>query len=185
MDAAAAFLASLEEPKLTSLAEAGKKPPIEILPPGMPSLTGPMTVKKSPAPAAQSSEQQSSKPMQLEAPPTVTATPTNVAPTMETPTPTNAAETTTIVQPQKESCEAASVDKPTVSSSETNQDQVAPGENTTETSTIDVAASEQSNVTASEASDAITSESSNVASLETSAQVPEIPSTVPAGHSFA
>ncbi|XP_019187422.1 PREDICTED: uncharacterized protein LOC109181908 [Ipomoea nil] len=40
-DAAAAFLASLEEPKLTSLADAAKKPPIEILPPGMSSLYGP------------------------------------------------------------------------------------------------------------------------------------------------
>ncbi|KAG5624940.1 hypothetical protein H5410_010158 [Solanum commersonii] len=34
-DAAAAFLASLEGPKLTSLADAATKPPIEILPPGM------------------------------------------------------------------------------------------------------------------------------------------------------
>ncbi|ONK69912.1 uncharacterized protein A4U43_C05F28140 [Asparagus officinalis] len=45
-DAASAFLASLEEPKLTTLAEAGKKPPIEILPPGMASLTAPpITIK--------------------------------------------------------------------------------------------------------------------------------------------
>ncbi|THU65057.1 hypothetical protein C4D60_Mb01t33120 [Musa balbisiana] len=40
-DAAAAFFASLKEPKFTSLAEAGKKPPIEILPPGMASLSAP------------------------------------------------------------------------------------------------------------------------------------------------
>lgn len=40
-DAAAAFLASLEGSKLTSLADAAKKPPIEILPPGMASLYGP------------------------------------------------------------------------------------------------------------------------------------------------
>ncbi|PHT62218.1 hypothetical protein T459_33957 [Capsicum annuum] len=40
-DAAAAFLASLEGPRLTSLADAAKKPPIEILPPGMASLYGP------------------------------------------------------------------------------------------------------------------------------------------------
>ncbi|MCL7038604.1 hypothetical protein MKW94_029574, partial [Papaver nudicaule] len=52
-DAAAAFLASLEEPKLTSLAEAGKKPPIEILPPGMASLTAaPITIPKKPTAAA-------------------------------------------------------------------------------------------------------------------------------------
>ncbi|KAK6121251.1 hypothetical protein DH2020_045025 [Rehmannia glutinosa] len=41
MDAAAAFLASLEESKITSLQDAAKKPPIEILPPGMASLYGP------------------------------------------------------------------------------------------------------------------------------------------------
>ncbi|KAJ4787949.1 Transducin/WD40 repeat-like superfamily protein [Rhynchospora pubera] len=46
-DAAAAFLASLEDPKLTTLGEAAKKPPIEILPPGMASLTAPpITIKK-------------------------------------------------------------------------------------------------------------------------------------------
>lgn len=45
-DAAAAFLASLEDPKLTSLGEAEKKPPIEILPPGMPPLSAPPIVIK-------------------------------------------------------------------------------------------------------------------------------------------
>ncbi|RWW38525.1 hypothetical protein BHE74_00056234 [Ensete ventricosum] len=49
-DAAAAFLASLEEPKFTSLTKAGKKPPIEILPPGMASLSAPpITISKKPA----------------------------------------------------------------------------------------------------------------------------------------
>jgi hypothetical protein len=47
-DAAAAFLASLEDPKLTSLGETEKKPPIEILPPGMPPLSAPpIVIKKS------------------------------------------------------------------------------------------------------------------------------------------
>lgn len=71
-DAASAFLASLEEPKLTMLSEAGKKPPIEILPPGMPSLTAPpITIKKSPA-GQISSLPQPGKPLMLEAaaPPT-------------------------------------------------------------------------------------------------------------------
>ncbi|KAF8390819.1 hypothetical protein HHK36_023118 [Tetracentron sinense] len=68
-DAAAAFLASLEEPKLTSLAEAGTKPPIEILPPGMLSLSASITVTKKPSPAIQGSQQQSSKPFLLEAAP--------------------------------------------------------------------------------------------------------------------
>ncbi|XP_077251027.1 transducin/WD40 repeat-like superfamily protein [Tasmannia lanceolata] len=65
-DAAAAFLASLEEPKLTSLAEAGKKPPIEILPPGMVSLAASLTVQKKPTPAIQSSQQQPNKQLLLE-----------------------------------------------------------------------------------------------------------------------
>lgn len=70
-DAAAAFFASLEEPKLTSLAEAGKKPPIEILPPGMSSLSAPpISIKKPPAPVAQKAIQgQPSEPLMLEAPP--------------------------------------------------------------------------------------------------------------------
>lgn len=74
-DAASAFLASLEEPKLTSLGEAAKKPPIEILPPGMASLTGPtITIKKPPPVAAaqsptQPSPQQPGKPLMLEAAP--------------------------------------------------------------------------------------------------------------------
>ncbi|KAI9194407.1 hypothetical protein LWI28_005670 [Acer negundo] len=77
-DAAAAFLASLQEPKLTSLAEAGKKPPIEILPPGMPSLSAPISVQKKPVPGAQSSQKQPGKLLALEAPPTTT--PAAVAP---------------------------------------------------------------------------------------------------------
>ncbi|CAN0838957.1 TSET complex member tstF [Linum grandiflorum] len=70
-DAAAAFLASLEEPKLTSLADAGKKPPIEILPPGMPSLTGLITSQKKPTPGTLNAQKQPppSQPLQLEAPP--------------------------------------------------------------------------------------------------------------------
>ncbi|MCI38625.1 transducin/WD40 repeat-like superfamily protein, partial [Trifolium medium] len=74
-DATAAFLASLEEPKLTSLAEAGKKPPIEILPPGMMSLNAPISIQKKPASAAQNSQPQPGKPLALEAPPTTTAAP--------------------------------------------------------------------------------------------------------------
>ncbi|KAK4282655.1 hypothetical protein QN277_014005 [Acacia crassicarpa] len=71
-DAAAAFFASLEDPKLTSLADAGKKPPIEILPPGMMSLSAPFPVQKKPALAAQNSQQPPGKPLALEAPPTAT-----------------------------------------------------------------------------------------------------------------
>ncbi|KAE8687165.1 hypothetical protein F3Y22_tig00111022pilonHSYRG00171 [Hibiscus syriacus] len=67
-DATAAFLASLEEPKLTSFSEAGKKPPIEILPPGMSALSASITNKKKPAPVTQASQEQI-KPLALEAPP--------------------------------------------------------------------------------------------------------------------
>uniref|UniRef100_A0A803LZV3 Uncharacterized protein n=1 Tax=Chenopodium quinoa TaxID=63459 RepID=A0A803LZV3_CHEQI len=38
-DATSAFLASLEDPKLPSLGDTNKKPPIKILPPGMSSLS--------------------------------------------------------------------------------------------------------------------------------------------------
>lgn len=85
-DAAAAFLASLEEPKLTSLAEAGKKPPIEILPPGMLSLSAPISVQKKPVPAIQGSQQQPGKPLLLEAPPTTTS--------VSAPTPSESSEAT-------------------------------------------------------------------------------------------
>ncbi|KAK1591349.1 hypothetical protein Q3G72_006274 [Acer saccharum] len=82
-DAAAAFLASLQEPKLTSLAEAGKKPPIEILPPGMPSLSAPISVQKKPVPGAQRSQQQPGKPLALEAPPTTTPAAVTAPPSTE------------------------------------------------------------------------------------------------------
>lgn len=69
MDAAAAFLASLEESKITSLQDAAKKPAIEILPPGMASLYGPnpgQSGLKKPVPALPSSQQQPDKPLLLE-----------------------------------------------------------------------------------------------------------------------
>ncbi|RAL44247.1 hypothetical protein DM860_015607 [Cuscuta australis] len=66
-DAAAAFLASLEEPKLTSLADAAKKPPIEILPPGMASLYGPnLSQTNRPSKQQQGVLQKSDAPMLLE-----------------------------------------------------------------------------------------------------------------------
>ncbi|KAH6804255.1 Transducin/WD40 repeat-like superfamily protein [Perilla frutescens var. frutescens] len=83
MDAAASFLASLEESKITSLQDAAKKPPIEILPPGMASLYGPnpgQTGQKKPGLALPSSQQQPSKPLMLEAP---AATPGSVSASSE------------------------------------------------------------------------------------------------------
>ncbi|XP_076951083.1 uncharacterized protein LOC143624251 [Bidens hawaiensis] len=68
-DAASAFLASLEEPKLTSLADAAKKPPIEILPPGMPSIDAPLPgIQKKTGPTLQGTLQQPPKPLQIEGP---------------------------------------------------------------------------------------------------------------------
>ncbi|KAG6418079.1 hypothetical protein SASPL_120278 [Salvia splendens] len=68
MDAAAAFLASLEESKITTLQDAAKKPPIEILPPGMATLYGPNPGQKKPSLALPSSQQQQpTKPLLLEA----------------------------------------------------------------------------------------------------------------------
>ncbi|KAF6135206.1 hypothetical protein GIB67_035277 [Kingdonia uniflora] len=92
-DAASAFLASLEEPKLTSLAEAGKKPPIEILPPGMASITAPpiATLQKKSAPVTAS--QQPQQPLAIEAPP-ATATATATTTTTTTPTATTTTATT-------------------------------------------------------------------------------------------
>ena len=65
-DAAAAFLASLEEPKLTSLADAVKKLPIEILPQGMASLYAPNPGQKKSTGAIQGSLQAANKPLLLE-----------------------------------------------------------------------------------------------------------------------
>ncbi|KAK3030372.1 hypothetical protein RJ639_038900 [Escallonia herrerae] len=84
-DAAAAFLASLEEPKLTSLTEGGKKPPIEILPPGMPSLNAPMLAPKKPTPTTQGSQQPPGKPLLLEGP--TTSSPVSDAPASESTAP--------------------------------------------------------------------------------------------------
>lgn len=97
-DAASAFLASLEEPKLTSLGDAGKKPPIEIFPPGMTSLSMSISAQKKPAPANQSSQQQQGKQLLLEATP-ATTTPVS-APLQSDSTPGSA-------PPQSESTEAS------------------------------------------------------------------------------
>lgn len=125
-DAAAAFLASLEEPKLTSLAEAGKKPPIEILPPGMPSLSATMAMKKKPPPAAQNPQPDPAKPMQLEAPPTVTPPRPESAP------------------PQVEASEPATdTGAPPLSSSASDPGPIAQGEGEHVPTTSDADATEQ------------------------------------------
>lgn len=156
IDAASAFLASLEEPKLTSLAEAGKKPPIEILPPGMPSLSALITTQKKLTPGIQSSQQ---KPLQLEGPPTATpeAVTVSAATTATSEAPENASAATTTTSAATENAppsttpEAGSsplpseASKPTVddkaptSSPGSNSDQIAPVESIPETIASDLA----------------------------------------------
>lgn len=132
-DAAAAFLASLEEPKLTSLAEAGKKPPIEILPPGMPSLSATMAMKKKPPPPAQNPQPDPAKPMLLEAPPTVTPPRPESAP------------------PQVEASEPATdIGAPPLSSSASDPGPIAQGEGEHVPTTSDADATEQKMAEASD-----------------------------------
>ncbi|XP_011087586.1 uncharacterized protein LOC105169027 [Sesamum indicum] len=90
IDAATAFLASLEESKITSLQDSAKKPPIEILPPGMASLYGPnpgQSGPKKPGPPLQSSQLQPAKPLALEGP---AATPQNASASAESGAPPTA-----------------------------------------------------------------------------------------------
>lgn len=82
MDAAAAFLASLEESKITSLQDSAKKPPIEILPPGMASLYGPNPGAKKPGLALHTSQQQVGNQLLLEGP---NKTPQNASTSSEPP----------------------------------------------------------------------------------------------------
>ncbi|CAF2015470.1 unnamed protein product [Brassica oleracea var. botrytis] len=86
-DAASAFLASLEDPKLTSLSDASKKPPIEILPPGMSSIFASISAPKKPLPALKPQEptkplaiEEPAKPLAIEAPPSSEQPQTESAP---------------------------------------------------------------------------------------------------------
>ncbi|KAF2309055.1 hypothetical protein GH714_000288 [Hevea brasiliensis] len=142
-DAAAAFLASLEEPKLTSLADAGKIPPLEILPPGMPSLSALITNQKKPGPGTQSSQQQPSKPLQLEAPPNANSEPATASTPATTTTagPENAPPSSTPdvendpLQSEAGEPHGSVADKAPISSSGSNPDLVTSGESNTPTST--------------------------------------------------
>lgn len=124
-DAAAAFLASLEEPKLTSLADAGKKPPIEILPPGMMSLNAPISIQKKPGSAAQNSQQPPGKPLlALEAPPTTTAAPES-APQQPEAAPASVGDPPPS-EPTSDSTPAPAAAPPQPESGETTADAAAP-----------------------------------------------------------
>ncbi|GAV69675.1 hypothetical protein CFOL_v3_13176 [Cephalotus follicularis] len=154
MDAAAAFLASLKEPKLTSLADAGKSP-IEILPPGMSSLFASISVQKKQAPATQSSELQPAKPLSLEAPPATTPAPESAS-------------------PPSEATEPTSNDKAPSTSSGSNPDLAAKGESVPETSTSDT----ETSTIAAETSMRNTQTSANDAlATEVPTQVPDVQKT--------
>ncbi|EEF41206.1 conserved hypothetical protein [Ricinus communis] len=157
-DAATAFLASLEEPKLTSLAEAGKKPPIEILPPGMPSLSAFITSQKKPTPATQSSQQQPGQPLQIEGPPPansetitestpITATETAPENTPQSSAPENAPQSSapeleTASPPLEASEPNGSDDKTPISTSGSNPDLATSGDNIPPTSTDSITSTE-------------------------------------------
>ncbi|XP_033148862.1 uncharacterized protein LOC103874342 isoform X2 [Brassica rapa] len=86
-DAASAFLASLEDPKLTSLSDASTKPPIEILPPGMSSIFASISAPKKPLPTLKPQEptkplavEEPAKPLAIEAPPSSEQPQTESAP---------------------------------------------------------------------------------------------------------
>ncbi|KAL0364933.1 UNVERIFIED_CONTAM: TSET complex member tstF [Sesamum angustifolium] len=131
MDAATAFLASLEESKITSLQDSAKKPPIEILPPGMASLYGPnpgQSGPKKPGPPLQSSQPQPAKPLALEGP---AATPQNASTFAESGAPPPAESGA----PQNSDASApvtsesvAPVDPPTSEPATTNSESGAPSE---------------------------------------------------------
>ncbi|KAL0335348.1 UNVERIFIED_CONTAM: TSET complex member tstF [Sesamum radiatum] len=139
MDAATAFLASLEESKITSLQDSAKKPPIEILPPGMASLYGPnpgQSGPKKPGPPLQSSQPQPAKPLALEGP---AATPQNASTFAESgappPAESGALPPAESGAPQNSDASApatsesvAPVDPPTSEPATTNSESGAPSE---------------------------------------------------------
>lgn len=128
-DAATAFLASLEEPKFTSLADAAKKPPIEILPPGMASLYGPNPGQSKPLPAAQGQKQQAAKQLLLEGP---NATAQNASAQPETVAPTTSESTA----PPKSDADAANTSQSsTTTTSQSSAPPPASGETSLEPDT--------------------------------------------------
>lgn len=128
-DAATAFLASLEEPKFTSLADAAKKPPIEILPPGMASLYGPNPGQSKPLPAAQGQKQQAAKQLLLEGP---NATAQNASAQPETVAPTTSEST---ALPKSDADAANTSQSSTTTTSESSAPPPASGETSLEPDT--------------------------------------------------
>lgn len=126
-DATAAFLSSLEEPKLTSLSDAAKKPAIEIFPPGMSALSASITIQKKPALAGQNLLNQPSKPLAIEAAPPSTELAGATPSTEQAAAPASAS-------PATEATEPASDDKPPNPSSESDPGKTDPEESKPETS---------------------------------------------------
>ncbi|GFP80420.1 hypothetical protein PHJA_000185400 [Phtheirospermum japonicum] len=103
MDAASAFLASLEESKITSLQDSARKPPIEILPPGM--KLGPASLQSS------QQEQQIGKTLQLEGP-TPNATPQSTPPPAEPGAPAPPSAESSVPQNMDSTVETQGTSKP-------------------------------------------------------------------------
>ncbi|WOK95751.1 hypothetical protein Cni_G04458 [Canna indica] len=127
-DAAAAFLASLEDPKFTSLADAAKKPPIEILPPGMASLSAPpITIKKKPPASATSSQSPSttaqSPSTAAQNPPTSVQSPPTAVQSSPIPaqSPSTEAQSTTPIPVQSESTATQSTSDSQTTNTETDK----------------------------------------------------------------
>ncbi|KAG7556385.1 WD40 repeat [Arabidopsis suecica] len=106
-DAASAFLASLEDPKLTSLSDASRKPPIEILPPGMSSIFASITAPKKPLLTQKTAQpevakplaiEEPAKPLAIEAPPSSEAPQTESAPETAAAAESPAPETTPVAE---------------------------------------------------------------------------------------
>ncbi|KAK4427529.1 TSET complex member tstF [Sesamum alatum] len=131
MDAASAFLASLEESKITSLQDSAKKPPIEILPPGMASLYGPnpgQSGPKKPAPPLQSSQPQPVKLLALEGPPATPQNPSASAESGALPPPESGAPQNSAASAPATPESVAPVDPLTSDPATTNSESGAPSE---------------------------------------------------------
>ncbi|KAI4349840.1 hypothetical protein L6164_010389 [Bauhinia variegata] len=175
-DATAAFLASLEEPKLSSLAEAGKKPPIEILPPGMVSLSAPISLQKKPVSSAAPNsnlQQPPAKPLALEAAPTTTVAPPSASEQSESATaPVNDSHPS---QPTTDSAPTPGAPQPQPQSGETVVDNEVPS-SAPASDVIQVAGGETETVQAVPSSN---STSAEITSPAPEVQQTNVPTTVP------
>lgn len=182
-DAAAAFLASLEEPKLTSLVEAAKKPPIEILPPGMSSLSASISIQKKPAPGTQSGQQQPSKPLALEA----SQQQQNKPLALEAPPSTSAPAEGSAAPPAEGSAapQAEGSSPPPAEAGEANLGDKAPIQSSRSNSDLAASASEESTLATSATGAAVSEVPTQVPDLQAKPEEANIPATLPMSDQLA